>query len=283
MAVREELLTFVAGEPETAAADFIWQPERWPALLAFVDDVRRELEDGCGVVITHGLAKLSLTAEQQRCFYIAYGSALGTPMLNYGRIYPVVDRGGSHETQSIPVSMTNAETSFHTDSSSIDVVPDFVGLLCETPSHNGGESLISNAIRAYHQMRDEAPDLAALLERPLIRDIVTPGRDKTRENLLRNRFPAFQLCDRTGGLLFRYMRYWIETGQQRAGLPLDPRTLQALDLLDAQLEASDNVLRYDLQRGDILWVNNRRLAHNRTAYRDSPGNVRQLQRMWVRT
>jgi len=281
--VRDELLAFVAGAPETAAADFTWRPAEWPRLSAFADEVRAELEAGCGLVVLHGLAELGLSEEQQRCFYTAYGCALGSPMLQYGRLYPVVDRGGSYEKQAIPVSMTNAETRFHTDSSSVDVVPDFVGLLCEQPSNQGGESLVSNAVRAYHQLRERAPELAALLERPLIRDVVTPGREKNLANLLRNRFPVFQLCDRPGGVLFRYMRYWIEKGQRRAEQPLCERQLAALDLLDELLEAPDNVLRFQLERGEILWVNNRRLAHNRTAYQDTPDNVRQLQRMWVET
>ena len=55
----------------------------------------------------------------------------------------------------------------------------------------------------------------------------------------------------------------------------------ALDLLDQLLEAPDNVVRFAMARGDLFWINNRRLAHNRTAYRDTPGNVRQLQRMWI--
>lgn len=279
--VSNEILVFVSGAPGTAAADFSWQPEQWPELRRFADEVRTELESGCGLVVLEGIEQLGLDEEQLRCFYTAYGCALGQPMLQYGRLYPVVDRGGSHEQQAIPVSMTNAETSFHTDSSSVDVVPDFVGLLCEQPSHNGGESLVSNAVRAYHQLRDRAPELAALLERPLIRDVVTPGREKNLANLLRNRFPVFQLCDRPGGLLFRYMRYWIETGQRRAEQPLAPRQLEALDELDRLLESEDNVMRFQLERSEILWVNNRRLAHNRTAYRDTPGNVRQLQRMWI--
>lgn len=279
--VSDEILVFVSGAPRTAAADFHWQPDAWPRLRAFADEVRSELESGCGLVVLEGLDALDLSEEQLRCFYTAYGYALGEPMLQYGRLYPVVDRGGSHQTQAIPVSMTNAETSYHTDSSSVDVVPDFVGLLCEQPSHNGGESLVSNAARAYRQMREQEPELAELLERPLIRDVVTPGREKNRANLLRNRFPVFQRCKRPGGLLFRYMRYWIETGQRRADQALTPLQLQALDLLDRLLEAPENVLRFQLERSEILWVNNRRLAHNRTAYEDTPGNVRQLQRMWI--
>lgn len=278
---RDELRAFCEREPQTCSESFTWRPEQWPALRRFVHDLREELEDGAGVVLLRGLGALELGVEHTRCAYVAIGCAMGTPMLQYGRLYPVLDRGGSYEQQAIPVSMTNAETRFHTDSSSVDAVPDYVGLLCEEPSKQGGDSLVSNALRAHRQLAARAPELLALLEQPLVRDVVTPGRERNQENLLRNRFPVFQPCERAGGVLFRYMRYWIEKGQDRAGAPLDAQQRAALDLLDQLLEAPDNVLRFAMARGDVFWINNRRLAHNRTAYRDTPGNVRQLQRMWI--
>jgi alpha-ketoglutarate-dependent taurine dioxygenase len=77
------------------------------------------------------------------------------------------------------------------------------------------------------------------------------------------------------------MRYWIEVGQDKAGQALDDRELRALDLLDEVLARPEHVVRFRLEQGDVLWVNNRVMAHNRTGYEDSPGNVRQLQRMWI--
>jgi alpha-ketoglutarate-dependent taurine dioxygenase len=47
------------------------------------------------------------------------------------------------------------------------------------------------------------------------------------------------------------------------------------------LARPEHVVRFRLEQGDVLWVNNRVMAHNRTGYEDSPGNVRQLQRMWI--
>jgi len=280
-AVRDELLAFVDRGAATAAVDFVWRPEQWPELVAFGRAARRDLLTGDGVLCVRGLGALGLDEEAMRCFYTAMGHALGTPMLQYGRLYPVVDRGASYKTSAVPVSMTNAETAFHTDSSSVDVEPDFVGLLCETPSDHGGDSLVSNALRVYRTMQQESPELLARLEQPLIRDVVTPGLEKNRENLLRNRFPVFAPSDRAGGVLFRYMRYWIEKGQEKADQPLDDEALRALDRLDELLAAPENVVTFRLERGDILWVNNRLLAHNRTGYQDTPDNVRQLQRMWI--
>jgi hypothetical protein len=83
------------------------------------------------------------------------------------------------------------------------------------------------------------------------------------------------------GVTFRYMRYWLERGQQRAGAPVGPDVLAALDRLDELLAAPDNVERFRLAAGDMLFVNNRTLAHDRTAFVDDPANPRLLWRMWV--
>lgn len=281
VAVRDELLMFVASQPRAAEESFEWQPDLWPSLIRFGDKVKQHLLTGDGVLCLQGLGLLGLEAEHLRCFYVAFGCALGQPMLQYGRLYPVMDRGASYKTQSVPVSMTNSETCFHTDSSAVDVVPDFVGLLCEQPSEDGGDSLVSNALRVHEILQCESPELLESLRRAKYRDVVTPGKEKTHENLLRNYFPIFADSDREGGLLFRYMRYWIEVGHQKSGVPLDAREIEAMDRLDALLQDEDNVVRFRLERGDILWVNNRLFAHNRTAYQDTPGNVRQLQRMWI--
>lgn len=279
--VGDEFAAFADAAPETTAATFAWQPARLPRLADFGAALRQQLLAGRGLCWLRGLDAFAADEERRRLLFAALGCALGTPMLQYGRLYPVVDRGASYRTESVPVSMTNAETCFHTDSSSVGVVPDFVGLLCEEPSTHGGDSLVSNALRVHAELCREAPDVLALLQRPWTRDVVTPGTEKTLANLRKNRFPVYADSDRPGGVLFRYMRYWIEVGQEKAGAPLDATERKAFDALDALLARADHVVRFRLERGDALWVNNRVLAHNRTAYRDTPGNVRRLQRMWI--
>ena len=281
--VAREFQAFCAQHPDRAQAldRFEFDPLELPALAALSREVCRGVVAGDGLAHVRGLGDLELSEAQQRLFYLAFGQAMGTPMVQYGRLYPIRDRGLDYTQSAIPVSMTNAETGFHTDSSSVDVVPDFVGLLCETPSDNGGESLVSNTLTVFRQLREEVPHVLDVLSRDLIRDVVTPGSDKNQENLLRNRFPIFAPSDRPEGLLCRYMRYWIEKGQTRAGAPLAERELAALDTLDRYLSSSRNVVSFRLEAGDILWVNNRTLTHNRREYRDTPGNQRQLQRMWI--
>lgn len=282
--VGEEFLRLCWQNPEQASdlEAYEFDAGVLPKLAAFARKVRRNLVLGDGIHLLKGLHQLALTAEEQRLFYVAFGRAMGTPMLQYGLLYEVRDRGLSYKDQAIPVSHTGSETGFHTDSSARNTVPDFVGLLCEQPSLRGGESLVSNALQVHTLLRRHAPRALEILYRNFVRDIVTPGTERDRSNLRRNRIPVFARSRRREGILFRYMRFWIEKGQAKAGEPLTDQELGALDILDELISAPEQVVRFHLEAGDVLWVNNRTLAHNRSEFQDTPENMRLLHRMWLK-
>lgn len=254
----------------------------WPALAPFAAKVRDELLTGSGVAWIQGRALADFPEPARKLFYLAFGLAMGDVMETYGRLYDVKDTGASYRDTAIPVSQTSAETTFHTDSSARDILPDLVGLLCLYPARLGGESRLSSAVRAYEEIRSSRSDHLAILSREHIRDLVTPGTSKEPAQLLSNRFPIFSIDPETGELTFRYMRYWIEKGQARANLPLTEEHCEALDHLDERLSAKENVVSFRMEAGDILWVNNRTIAHNRTAFQDEPERPRRMTRAWIK-
>src|SRR5262249_39560043 len=85
-------------------------------------------------------------------------------------------------------------------------------------------------------------------------------------------------------LVCRYLRYFIEVGQQKAGEPLTLQQVQALDTFDGVLRRPDLPARFELRRGDILFANNRWVLHNRTAFEDhpEPERRRHLVRLWLK-
>jgi hypothetical protein len=255
--------------------------ENMPAMRRFGEGLRRELLTGGGIARVGGLDAMQLRPDQQRFFYAALGMSMGRAMTEYGYLYPVHDRGLDYKSEPVPVSMTREETGMHTDSSSVNALPDFVGLLCEEPSLNGGDSLVVNALNIYWRLRVSAPEVLEILEGDFIRDVVTPGVEKSEEVLLKNSFPIFSSGSREKGRTFRYMRYWIEKGHDRANKPLSSRQIAALNILDEALASEQNLVRMRLGRGEMLWVNNRTLAHGREGYFDTPGNRRHFQRMWI--
>lgn len=254
-----------------------------PPVAAFAAELFERLTTGDGVVCLKGLVEALPDPIDRRAFHVAIAESFGEVLTQYGRLFEIRDRGVDYTKDSIPVSMTSAPTGFHTDSSRADVVPDFVGLLCERPSASGGDSLVANALNVHRELAASHPGVLAVLERAFIRDVVTPGVEKTRDALLRNRFPVFQrVGDRPEGVLFRYMRFWIERGQTVAGRPIDAEERAAFDVLDRLLAEPRHHVRFRLDAGDAMWVNNRFLAHDRTGYDDAGGPGRLLFRTWVR-
>ncbi|MHC4079277.1 MAG: TauD/TfdA family dioxygenase, partial [Planctomycetota bacterium] len=221
----------------------VFDPGLLPHLCDFATTVRDTLVDGEGITWIKGLRGRGLSEPEQRLFYVALGLALGDAVTQYGRLYEIRDRSRG---RAIPAT-------FHTDSSARSTLPDFVGLLCEEPSLTGGELLVSNALCAHQIMQQEDPKALDLLYKSFVRDVVAPGVDRTRENLLLNRFPVFAPCAaRKERLVFRYMRYWIEKGHEKAGEPLSDRHIAALDLLDDILSSKEQVLSCQLEKRDIV-------------------------------
>ena len=239
----------------------------------------------CAALGPHGpgvawLRGFPAAPEAAKLAYLALGWRLGEPLDNYGHLYDVRDEGGSYLDKPIPVSQTRYTTSFHTDSARRETLPIFVGLLCLQDAV-GGVNQVASAPLVHERMCSEAPELLKHLYRDYVRDIVTPGSERTHAALLANRFPVFQKRDGGGAITLRYMRYWVERGQSAAGLPLSHQQTAALDALDEVLQAAENVVQFRLERGDMLFLDNRILAHNRLAYHDSEGHMRRLQRIWI--
>lgn len=234
--------------------------------------------EGPGVAWIRGFPTDS---EVAKLAYLALGWRLGKPLDNYGNLYDVRDEGGSYFDKPIPVSQTRYTTSFHTDSARRETLPVFVGLMCLQDA-TGGDNQVASAALVHERMSSEAPELVERLYRDYVRDIVTPGTEPTHAALLANRFPVFQQRDGGEAITFRYMRYWIEKGAERAGAALERSDTEAMDWLDAAFADEAVHFQFHLDPGDLLFVDNRDIAHNRTPYEDLPGKRRHMVRLWLK-
>ena len=86
------------------------------------------------------------------------------------------------------------------------------------------------------------------------------------------------------GLILRYLRYWIESGHERDCEPLSDDQRRALDAWDAVLERPDLRVEFTLRPGQVFFINNRWILHNRTAFIDNPDPDlrRHMVRLWLR-
>ena len=177
-------------------------------------------------------------------------------------------------------SVTNYESSFHTDNSFGDALADFVGLLCLQSAKSGGRSQLISGYALYDHLLAHRADVVPILCEPFHVDRrggVLPGESATA------RFPVI---GRHGGeLVFRYLRYWIEAGHEKAGQPLTAEQTRALNVLDECMRLEELRVEFDLKPGQMFFVNNRWLLHNRTAFEDhlDPERRRHLLRLWLRS
>lgn len=222
---------------------------------------------------------IQYSESELRQLYAMTSRALGYINNRYTYFFDVMDRGLDYTKEAIPVSKTKAETGYHTDSTAKHYFPDIVGLLCLQPAKSGGESLITNATNLLNFIHDAHPELMDLLLQAWCRDVITPGTINNTEAILANDIPIYQY-DSDGGVIFRYMRYWIESALVKLGREIPTELTKALDVIDSYFAAPEHAMCFRLERGDMLFVNNRFLCHNRTAFEDGE-KPRVYVRAWI--
>jgi hypothetical protein len=250
---------------------------------AYGDDlepVRAALETGRGFAILEGPGEPRCSvAEQQVCYWLL-GQLLGRPVTQNVQgtlLYDVRDTG-QDVRYGARFSVTNAQTGFHTDNSFGETVLDYVGLLCLHTARRGGCNQLVSALSLHNELLARHPDVLPTLYQPFHIDRrggLRPGDSPTIQ------LPIFQWDGHE--LVCRYLRYWIEAGHQKAGVPLTAAQHQALQTLDQVLGEPQLQVEMDLRPGEMLFVNNRWLLHNRSAFEDhlEPQRQRHYVRLWL--
>jgi alpha-ketoglutarate-dependent taurine dioxygenase len=250
---------------------------------AFRDELRpalHDLEHGRGFVILRGLPQEKYSAQEFQAIYWLVGQMLGRPFAQNVQgtlLYDVRDTG-QDVRYGARFSVTNAESTFHTDNSFGEDVLDYVGLLCINKARSGGLNQVVSGYAVHNRLLQQHPEELAVLYQPFHVDRrggVRPGEAPTI------RFPVFAWNGRE--LIVRYLRYWIEVGHEKAGQPLTAEQQRALDVLDQVASAKDLQVEFGLLPGDMFFINNRWILHNRSAFEDhaEPERKRHLVRLWL--
>ncbi len=241
----------------------------------------RDLESVRGFVILDRVPVEEHAEAEAQLMYWLVGQMLGVPFeqnVQGTLLYDVRDTG-QDVSYGARFSVTNAESTFHTDNSFGATVLDYVGLLCIRPAKAGGRSQVVSGVAVHEELRERHPEELAVLYRPFHFDRrggVRAGEAPTVS------YPVITWDGREP--VFRYLRYWIETGHQKAGTPLTPAQVRALDALDRVAGRPELRVEFDLRPGQMFFINNRWILHNRTAFEDfaEPARRRHLVRLWLR-
>lgn len=240
------------------------------AVLGEVAGFSDELENGRGFIVVRGLSADRYNEDELAILYYGLGLHMGRPVTQNqrGELIGVVANVGDQTQKSTRVYETNAYLPYHTDLS------DVVGLLCIRKAREGGLSSLVSAATIYNEILEKYPEYLSLLYRPFWCDHL--GDE------LPTLTPIFSHHE--GKLSCRYLRAYIELGQERRELPLSRVEVEALDLFDKLIH--DPALRLDMmmEPGDIQFCNNYAVMHSRTHFEDfdEPEKRRKLLRLWLK-
>jgi Taurine catabolism dioxygenase TauD, TfdA family len=171
------------------------------------------------------------------------------------------------------VYQTNERQTFHTDSC------DVVGLLCLKTAKAGGASALVSSMTIYNEMLKRRPDLLPCLFQPLHTDRrgEVPAGQKPWHDI-----PVYNWYE--GHLSALYARRYIESARRFPQVPaLTKQQAEALDLFDSLAEDPTINMQIAFQPGDMQWVHNHTMLHDRTAFEDwpEPERKRHLLRLWL--
>jgi hypothetical protein len=242
--------------------------------------VREALERGRGFAIVEAPPGERLAGDDAQLMYWLVGQCLGRPFeqnVQGTLLYDVRDTG-QDLAKGARFSVTNYESSFHTDNSFGTDVLDYVGLLSLQTAKAGGRSQVLSGFALHNELLARRPDVLETLYQPFHIDRRGGIREGDSPTI---QFPVIQR--ERGELLIRYLRYWIEVGHEKAGQPLTAAQVTALNVLDEFLNRRDLRAEFDLKPGDMYFINNRWILHNRTAFEDhaEPERRRHLVRLWL--
>jgi hypothetical protein len=248
-----------------------------PTLGPTLDRLRREILDGRGFVLIRGLPVAGKNLVDNAAAYLGIGSHLGHARSQnaMGHILGHVrDMGLSAEKDpNVRIYQTTERQTFHTDSC------DIVGLLCLKTARSGGLSSIVSSMTIYNEMATKRPDL--------VRRLFAPFATDRRGEVPEGKKPYFEIPvynDHAGFLSVLYARRYITSARRFPEVPpLAPEDVAALDLFDDL--ANDARLRLDMEfkPGDMQFLHNHTILHDRTAYEDwpEPEDKRHLLRLWL--
>ena len=248
-----------------------------PTFRARLAAVKRELVDGRGVVRLRGIDRARYDNDEMCLIYWGLGTHLGSPWAQNAAGHVLGDVTDQGKAPNDPTSRGNEiggiKLPFHCDGS------DLVGLLCLDPGAKDGLSRVANAVSLHNTLVREHPDLAAALYEPLPYDFRGEQKKGGKPFYLVPGFTGWR--DR---LFMRLIPPYIFASQRHPEAPrLSDAQHEALVWINDVAESGRFNVEMAFEAGDIQFINNYHVMHGRGAYRDEPGKVRHLKRLWLET
>ena len=247
-----------------------------PNTASLIAETVDECLDGRGFVSIRGLKAYADDVRMAATMCYGLGTHMGSARSQNGKghlLGHVCDLGLSTTDGSVRIYQTTERQNYHTDSC------DIVGLMCLRGAKSGGRSGLVSSMTIYNEMLDARPDLVKLLFVPMAVDrrgeITADGRAYYEMSI-------FNWHD--GYLSAIYAPHYVRSAQRLAGVPtLSDQQMEALDVLDSLADNPRLNIEFSLEPGDLLFVHNHTIMHDRTAYEEwgDAARRRYLLRLWL--
>ena len=246
-----------------------------------IQEFRKILIGGCGFFIIQSSCFANFSENEKKDIFSIISEILGTlyvQNINNEKFVVITDEGKSMKTGG-RYHQTREGGSFHTDSPQWINTPDYIALLCVRPAKTGGTSKFLSAYSIHNKFLQENRTLLEELYNKFHFD----KRGEFKENESPTVFePIFEY--KNGILALRYLRNYIDQGQQRQNQPLSKIQNESLDYFDKITKDAEITVDYDLKSGDMVFFNNHRVLHGRNSFEDhDDANLkRYLIRTWIK-
>jgi hypothetical protein len=236
--------------------------------------IRNDLFEGCGFKLIRGFPTGQYGIDRNAMTFWGIGRHLGNPVSQNTRghlLGHVRDVGLVAATNvTARASQSRERQLFHTDGC------DVVGLMCLATAKSGGLSSLVSSMTVYNEMASRRPDLAQRLFQPVAFDRRGEVRDGEGAWYSMPIFNEF-----AGKLSVSFTGRNVGSAARHADAPRNPQ--EAIDLFTSIAEEADLRLDMSLEVGDMQFVHNHTVMHDRTAYEDwpEPERKRHLLRLWI--
>lgn len=249
---------------------------RLGAYSAKLDHMRHDVLSGKGFSVLRGLPVDDWSREKSVTVFFGLGRYLGNARSQNAKghlLGHVRDLGLATSDPKVRIYQTTERQTFHTDSC------DIVALLCLKNARSGGDSALVSSMRIYNEMYHTCPDLLAELFHafPTDRRGEIPDGKKSYFEI-----PVYNWHQNYLSVI--YARTYITSAQRLSGVrPTTEREVEALNMFDALANDERFNIFMRLQPGDMQFVHNHTILHDRTAFTDwdEPAKKRHLLRLWL--
>ena len=192
-------------------------------------------------------------------------------------LYDVIDTGQKIGTRTRG-DLTNQELSWHTDYG-FNFPPPFIGLLVINTAPKGGISRVASMLTAHNILRENYPRFLERLYKPF-------WWNRQGEHLEGDApthfYPIFSFDGKI--VRGRFIKWLLYKGYELMGEEFDQLGRDAIEKMFDIMSDPVNHLMFDLEPGEIQFMNNFVVAHSRSDYQDENENnkKRHLVRIFLR-